>query len=141
MGRARTAASGTKGFTLIEVMIASGLMALEILAVLAMFNTATKTLGYSRKLTTSTSLGQTQLETAKNTAYANVPLLAGTQCFSSALGTVLCAGTVPYVYTRVTTVAADTPTSGMSQVTVRVTWRDSQGATRGTTLISGVSKF
>jgi Tfp pilus assembly protein PilV len=127
------------GFTLIEVMIASSLLAFEILAVLSMFSISAKSSAFSTRLTGSGSLAQGQLEKAKNAAYNNLSLLGGTECFDKDLQIHDCDGTE--IYTRVTTVTANDPVASMSKVAVRVTWKDNQGAPHGTTLITSVSRF
>ncbi len=137
------------GFTLIEVMIASGLIGLEFLFVLSMFTASAKSVSYSRNLTTATSLAQTQVESAKNTPYVKLSLLAGAQCFDRQLGEVPCDAN--WAYQRVTTVTADrilpdtAVVEGISTIEVQCFWRDDSsqitGKNRSTRLVTAISKF
>jgi prepilin-type N-terminal cleavage/methylation domain-containing protein len=132
------------GFTLVEVMIASGLLSFEILAVIAMFAVASKSTSYSRRLTTATSICQSLIEEAKNTDYDNLVLLETAPgvpvCFDRELNVIAC-DTAEAIYSRTVDTSADTPIAGMTRVTVGVSWRDDSGNPHSTSMISGVSKF
>lgn len=135
---ARRRAEG--GFTLIEVIIASALLGLEMLAVTALFTAAVRSNAYAQRLTSASTLGQNALEEAKNTPYANLALMNGTVCFDKDMATTAC-GTPLAVYTRQVAVAGNTPVSGMSQLNVVVVWRDDKGGSHSTTMASGISQY
>lgn len=126
------------GFTLMEVMVASAILSFEILAVLAIFGVSAKSNAFARRLTGAGSLAQAQIEKGKNTAYVN--LANATECFDKDLqGPIACDG--KEVFTRTTTITANSPVNGMSQIAVLVSWKDAAGKTHGTTLISSISRY
>ncbi len=126
-----------KGFTLVEVMMATGLLGLEILAVIAMFSSTTSTNIYASRLAAATSLAQSKVEDSKNTAYVN--LLDATECFDASLAAVAC-GTQA-IYTRVSDIVADTTIEAKTDIAVTVSWRDYAGRSHATTVYSTLSKY
>lgn len=143
-----------KGFTLVEVMIASGLMSFEILAVIAIFTTSMKANSFARHLTSASYLAQDLLDTAKNTPYVNLFTLAvSDECFNYDVGSVDCSYTPSPgddvetirnsnpVYTRSVDVNQNTPEPGVTEVEAEVSWNDDSGNTHSTTLITYISRY
>ena len=129
-----------EGFTLVEVMVTIGILSFEILAVLALYTVSIKANTYASRLTSATSLAQTGVEAAKNTAYAN--LADATACFSRHLGDLDCVTDADdVVYTRVMDITKDSPIAGMAEVEVTVSWVDTSGNTHKSELISSISKY
>jgi prepilin-type N-terminal cleavage/methylation domain-containing protein len=127
----------TKGFTLLEVMITLGLLSFEILAVMAMFSASVKANSYAQNLTAASSLAQTGIEAAKNTAYAD--LADTTECFDRNLATANCSD--PGVFQRQMTVSTDTPIAGMTEVEIVVSWVDMSGNDHSTHMVSSISMY
>jgi type II secretory pathway pseudopilin PulG len=126
-----------KGFTLIEVMMASGLLGFEILAVIAMFSSTTSTNIYATRLATATSLAQSKIEESKNTAYVN--LLDATECFDVSLSAVACGSQA--MYTRVADIVSDVAVQPKTDIIVTVSWKDYAGRGHATTVYSTISKY
>jgi prepilin-type N-terminal cleavage/methylation domain-containing protein len=100
------------GFSLIEILIATAIIAVALLAVVAMFPTAYRNVDWSGEQTTDVTLAQQRLEWVRNQPYASAALAGGTT--TEPLG-----GNYTG-YTRTTTVEDDTPVVGVKQVTVAV---------------------
>lgn len=144
-----------RGFTLIEVMIASGILSFEILAVIAMFASSMRMNAFSQKLTNASSLAQGRLEQAKNTPYINLSLplgadreyISGTGLVAhfdrdlNALNMSVPAEAERTVYTRTLSLQADAPVPGMTVATARVFWVDDSGNDHGVELVSAISRF
>lgn len=71
------------GFTLIEVMLASAIMAIVFIAIAGVFNTLHQVNARANTLTITTQLAQQQLEKYRNTPYTSIPV--GTTDISSIL--------------------------------------------------------
>ena len=66
--------SNIVGFTLLEVLIAIVIMSIGFLGLSAMTITMTKTLSFSKRLTTATALAQEKLEAIKQAPYASITI-------------------------------------------------------------------
>lgn len=126
-----------EGFTLLEVMITLGLLSFEILAVMAMFSASVKANSYAQNLTTASSLAQTGIESAKNTAYAD--LADATECFDRNLTSANCADAG--VFNRQMTITRDVPIAGMTEVEIVVSWVDMSGNDHSTHMASSISMY
>ncbi len=73
----RRLSRSSKGFTLIEVMIAVVILAVGLLGLMAMQIVSIKANAFSSEMTYSSMLAQQQLETLKNLPFTD-PLLTGT---------------------------------------------------------------
>jgi prepilin-type N-terminal cleavage/methylation domain-containing protein len=70
-----------KGFTLLEVLVATAVMATTFIAIAGVFNTLHQINARANTLTTVTQLAQKQLEKIRNTPYTNITV--GTTDISS----------------------------------------------------------
>ena len=100
-----------RGFTLIEVLVAGALISVALLGMAGMMTVSYSTLGRSGEQTAATVLVQQRMEWLRNRGFTNGSLNAGTTT-ETLTGTY--AG-----YTRITTIADNTPRAGVKQITVR----------------------
>ncbi len=101
------------GFSLVEVLIATAIVAITFLAIASMFPTAYRNVDWSGEQTTAVALAEQQLEWLMNQSYVSPFLTAGTTPLNLA---------GPYAgYTRTTTIQDDTPMVGVKDVRVTVT--------------------
>lgn len=115
------------GFTLIEVMISIVVLSIAVLGFSAMTLGTIRGLSFSDRMTTATTLAQTQMEALNNAPYDNViadnyppedfGAIAGYETFR-----------------RTVTIADATPEVNTKTVTVNVWWRDDAGTPRNVTL-------
>jgi len=106
--------SGAKGFTLIEVLIATLILAIGLLSLATLAGTVIRGNSFSNKMTTATTLAQDKMEEIKGLGYDNADTAAGTENYGSIADYV--------AYKRVATVSTDSPPTGMKTVTVKVSW-------------------
>jgi type IV pilus assembly protein PilV len=105
--------SDSRGFTLIEVLLAIGLLALALLSMASMFVTGYRQTGRGAERTTAVMLASKQMEYLRNQGFASGELSAGTATSSFAS---------PYLgYSRTTTIVDNTPIANVKQVTIQVT--------------------
>jgi len=104
--------SNEKGFTLIEVLIAMLVLAIGLLSLATLAGTVIRGNSFSNKMTTATTLAQERLEDIQRQGYASAS--SNNENYGSIAGY---SG-----YKRLTSVAANTPATGMKTVTVTVFW-------------------
>jgi len=112
-----------EGFTLIEVMITMFFLTFIVqgLAMVSLY--AQRTGIYARRLTSANILAEQSLESARNTAYINLPDLDGaTVCYDAQMNLLGSCGASTVVFTHRTSVTVDTPLANSTQVDVSVTW-------------------
>ena len=100
-----------RGFTLIEVLLAIGVMSVALLAMSGMMTTSYRTIDRSGEHTAATVLSMQRLEFLRNQAFTSSTLSAGTTT-ETLTGTY--AG-----YSRITTIVDNTPRNGVKRLTVR----------------------
>ncbi|HOG08693.1 MAG: prepilin-type N-terminal cleavage/methylation domain-containing protein [Syntrophales bacterium] len=97
----------SRGFTLIEIMIAIFLLVVAMLGVISVTVMVIKGNSFSKTMTTATTLAADKMEELKNTAYASVVSGNDTQ---------------ETLYTRTWVVTNNSPATGMKTVVVTVAW-------------------
>ena len=104
------------GFTLIEVLVAIGILSFGMLGLAVGAISITRGNKTAQFHTMATNMAQDKLEQLKATTVANVATCA-TSCETAPtyLGV---------TFTRTWNVAANTPAAGLSQITVTVQWTD-----------------
>jgi prepilin-type N-terminal cleavage/methylation domain-containing protein len=100
-----------RGFTLIEVLLAVGLISVALLAMSGMMTTAYRTIDRSGEHTAASVLCLQRLEFLRNQAFTSSTLNAGTTT-ETLTGTY--AG-----YSRITTIVDNTPRAGVKRLTVQ----------------------
>ena len=106
----------SRGFTLVEVLVAILILSIGLLAMVGMIGVAIQASAFSSKMSLATRSAQEKLEEIKSTPYANVT--AGSEA-EDADG-----------LTRSWTVADDTPIVNTKTIQATVTWVDRKGNTR-----------
>jgi Tfp pilus assembly protein PilV len=97
------------GISLVEVMVTIMLLTISLLGLAVAFPVGRAAVMQGRVSTREVALAEQRIETARNTPYATLPTLAGTD-------------TTTYApYTVVTAVAADAPAANLTTVTVTIT--------------------
>ncbi len=106
---------GEKGFTLIEVLIATLVLTIGLLSLATLAGTVIRGNSFSNKMTTATTLTQERLEEVQRVGYANANSLdtAGNPEAITANNN---------SYSRTTTVQSSSPAIGMKTVTVTASW-------------------
>lgn len=102
----------TKGFTLIEVLIAVLLLGIGLISMASLAATVINGNASSSRLTTATTLAEDKLEEIQRRGYANAENSAGTESSVSGYTS----------FSRTTTVTAGSPGTGMKTATVTVSW-------------------
>jgi prepilin-type N-terminal cleavage/methylation domain-containing protein len=102
-----------KGFTLIEVMVTLGLLAIVMMGLQSLLATSIRAAATASTMTTATTLAQQKIELLRNTPYSDVELTSGRS--ESVL-----------FYTRSWVVAAG-PVTNTKNVTVSVAWSTPDG--------------
>lgn len=123
------------GFTLLEVMVALGLLAFGLLAVAAAQLGALRLSSRSKNLTHAMHLAQQQVEVFSAIGQANLPA-DGTyndpnNPIASAEG-----GADQSTYNRRWTIQSNSPFPGITSIVIEVDWVDQRGSTRTTRLQS-----
>jgi len=146
MGGLRGHLAGRGGFSFIETMVATALLAFIVGDVALVTMLASRKSGDAQRLTVAVSLAENALEHERNVDFNNLDLPANpnTDCFSLAGASVACAG--PYFYSRVRTVA---PLPGgtllsaarSADIDVAVSWADTHGATQKYRLVTVISRY
>ena len=98
----------SKGFTLVEVLIAIFVLAVALLAMAQMQIMAIRGNTFANKTTTAVTLAQDKLEELRGLSYSSV--VSGSDSSGA--------------YTREWTVDDDTPTTGLKTVAIDVSWQD-----------------
>ena len=106
------------GFTLLEVMLASSIMAIIFIAIAGVFNTLHQVNARANNLTITTQLAQQQLEKYRNTPYTSIA--TGTTDISSILDAYPNIGSPK----TVTVTVVQTDPNGLKSVDIKITYTD-----------------
>jgi type IV pilus assembly protein PilV len=115
----------SKGFTLIEVMIAVVILAAGILALATMQIVSIRSNAFSTEMTYATMLAQSRFEQIRNTPYDSIPPTSGTPDTEIVPASATSKG-ISYTIQR--TVNDNDPTTDMKTIELDVLW---QGAPAG----------
>ncbi len=124
------------GFSLLEVMIASAILATGLLVIALAQVSALKMGSRSKHLTDAVYLAQEQIETFQALPATDVMFTTPTTDFDDPVGHILAGGDSEYgvggwspeaggdqaVFTRRWTVEPNTPAAGLTRITVEVRW-------------------
>ncbi|MFQ5962078.1 MAG: prepilin-type N-terminal cleavage/methylation domain-containing protein [Candidatus Methylomirabilales bacterium] len=105
--------TNTRGFTAIEVLIASTIVVVALLAIAGLAHTGYRTVDWSGEDTVAMTLAKQRMEWLQNQPYSSAALAAGPPTTENLTG--------DYAdYTRETEVQINTPVPNVKQVTVTV---------------------
>ena len=107
-----------KGFTLLEILVATLLLATALLGMAGLTAALMQGNTFSNRLTVASTLAQDQLEEMTRLGYGSTPAVDTT--VTEDYNTI---GGQPF-YKRVTTTDVDNPAAGMKTITVTVYWEE-----------------
>jgi type IV pilus assembly protein PilV len=117
-----------KGFTLIEILIATVIITVASLGVSSLTVGIMRGNSFSERLTTATTLAQDRLEEVKRLGYSKVGTAVGTENYGSIANF--------DGYKRVTEVDNDKPVTSMKRITVTVYWDSDQRFVKMLTILT-----
>jgi type IV pilus modification protein PilV len=135
--RQNTRAGSDSGFTLLEVLIAMAILGVGLLSIAVAQLTAIKVSSRSKNLQQAMFLAREQMDDLEALPL-NAPALAAAGTVNDP-GNPLKATSDPddqTTFNRSVTVAPNTPSAGLAQITVTVVWNSPQGGTRQVQLAS-----
>jgi prepilin-type N-terminal cleavage/methylation domain-containing protein len=129
------------GFSLLEVMIASAILATGLLVIALAQVSALKMGSRSKHLTDAVYLAQEQIETFQALPSTNLMFTTAATDFDDPVGYILAGGDAEFgvvawnpeqdqtAFTRRWTIEPNTPAAGLTRITVEVRWSQDGGAT------------
>jgi type IV pilus assembly protein PilV len=121
------------GFTLLEVMVALGLLAFGLLSIAAAQLGALRQSSRSKNLTHAMHLAQQQVEVFTAMGQSNLPADGTYNDANNPIASVE-STTDQSTFNRRWTIASNSPLAGITAITVEVDWVDQLGSTRTTRL-------
>jgi Tfp pilus assembly protein PilV len=118
--RLASLAAGEAGFSLIEAVVAAGLLAIISLGFAIGADRAVRFNVYSRSMTAATTLAQAKLEELSSKVSTDAQLTAGDHADAS--NPITPEGSAGGIYTRTWVVTNNVPATGLKTVTITVTW-------------------
>ncbi len=115
----------SRGFSLIEVLVAASILAVILLAVVGLFSTAYSNVGDGGRRTKAVALAKQKMEELRDGIFP--PSTAGSP------------ETVDTIYTRSWTVAVTGPSTQVARIDVTVAWPDAGQGTKQLTFTSMVA--
>ncbi|MFH1490184.1 MAG: prepilin-type N-terminal cleavage/methylation domain-containing protein [Pseudomonadota bacterium] len=116
------AKNGQKGFTLIEVMVALGILAFGILAVASMQTASLSGTGRAQSVTEGSTFAMDRVEQLMALSYSDPALVSGSATDASGRYTINWNGTT------------NSPVPNTMTINVTVSWTEPGGATKSSTL-------
>lgn len=113
----------SKGFTLIEVLIAMIILSIAMLAITGMFVTGVDGVSFGDRITSAVTLAQEKMEELMGLDYSDPNFVNGGP---EAIGAII----------RAWDVKQDDPFPGMATIRVAVSWRDKDNKQRNITLVT-----
>lgn len=113
-------AAAEDGFSLVEAMVAAGILALVSLGFAVGADRAVRHNVYSRSLAAATTLAQSKVEDLRGKVSSHADMAVGAH--TDAANPLRPDGTTGGLYTRTWNVTDNTPTTGLKTVQVTVTW-------------------
>jgi len=114
------ALTNENGFTLLEALVATTILAMISLSFALGADRATRYNMYAQSLTAATTLAHDKVEQLEQKASTDAELTAGVH--ADAITPMKADGTAGGLYTRVWTVTNNVPVTGLKTVEVRVAW-------------------
>ncbi|MFQ5847580.1 MAG: prepilin-type N-terminal cleavage/methylation domain-containing protein [Candidatus Methylomirabilales bacterium] len=111
-----------RGFSLVEVLVASAILAVVLLAIASLFSTAYSNVGYGGRRTKAVALARQKMEELRDGSFP--PSTTGSP------------ETLESIYTRSWAVTVTGAPSQVATVTVTVSWPDAAQGTKQATLTS-----
>ena len=127
--------SNSKGFTLIEVMIALVILASGLLALATMQIVSVRSNAFSTEMTYASMLAQSRLEQIRNMSYDSVQTISPDEIVPASTSTKGMAYTVQRV------VADNTPATDMKQITLTIIWTGSPAGSTGGSTVNFTTSF
>jgi Tfp pilus assembly protein PilV len=119
-GRVARTLRGDAGFSLVEALVAAGLLAIISLGFAMGADRAVRFNVYSRSVTAATTLAQAKLEELSSKVTSDAQLTSGNH--NDASNPLTAEATAGGIYTRTWVVTNDTPTTGLKTIQVLVSW-------------------
>lgn len=115
----------SRGFSLVEVLVAASILALILLAIAGLFSTAYSNVGDEGRRTKAVALAKQKMEQLRDSVFP--PTMIGSP------------ETVDSIYTRSWTVAVTGPSAQVARIDVTVAWPDANRGTKQLTFTSMVA--
>ncbi len=122
---------GGAGFTLVEVMVAVGVLIISLLGLISVAVGVIHGNAFSRQLTTGTTLAQDKIEALKGKAYGDAELSAGSHSDPG--------NPISSLYNRTWTVVDNAPATDVKTITVTVGW-NWRGAPHSVDLVTFIAR-
>jgi type IV pilus assembly protein PilV len=112
------AGRGSRGFTLVEMMIAVFVLTVALIGLISVTTTIIKGNDFSRRMTTASTLAKDKIEELKKKPFTTVASGVTTDYWNIDSS----AGATGAYFTRISTVTDNTPAANMKTIEVEVRW-------------------
>ncbi len=128
--------ASTEGFTMLEVVIAMGMLTIGLLGIAAVQITALRVSGGSRHLSDAMYLAEEQMEAFRSMRLASLPAAGTWSDPGNPIQTAVPAGDAT-TFNRRWVVTPNSPVPGVTTIRIEIDWVDAHGVLR-TTAIEGM---